>query len=1179
MFTSRIKRFATEARSILKAGVAAKMLALGFDKSGGVKPELRPRPVQGGSVWKGRLQTEGFFRRWMSLYERVQQKGISEVHEEAAYTWFGRLCAIRILRENGLCQPVLEYAGAARTPVIVDEARQGHLPPMGEEERLQLLELLDDDTKTTEQFASLLTTWCHANPIINACFGSVADYTELLLPANILAPGGFLDRLNLSEFISPDDFRSPELIGWLYQFYISERKDEVYAKNGKFEVDDIPAATQIFTPNWIVKYMVQNTLGRIYLDSNPYDDGLGDRWQYLVEPAQQTAADAVMHYDELTDLRIADLACGSGHILNECFDLLFDLYISEGYGRREAIKNIFSRNLTGVDIDTRARQLAMFALLLKACQRDAGFADAGVLPRIFDVPRRWSKEFAERLPGSLRLFFHEEATGSCLDEITSCLLLMQEKGDTLGSIMKFRLSDSSRLLICQATDFWRSQTAVPPEVERLMPSFQLLLALTDSYHAIVMNPPYMGSSRMNATLSKYVKENYPEGKADLFAVFMEIAADRLMPCGKCGMITMQSWMFLSSFEKLRISLLNDYQIESMLHLGPRTFDELSGEVVQNTAFVISKQKPVNATGTYYRLVEGKDCSDKERMLLSADTGNRIYYPHVPQENFKKIPGCPIGYWLSELAVSMFDLSNLSTIADFRSGMSTTDNNRFLRFWPEVSKNCIGFGFSSIEETNDCAEKWFPHNKGGLFRRWYGNNELVVNWHHNGEEIRKAVIGATGGRLVNLDYSFKPSLTWSRISSGKISVRHSDKGFMFDSASPSAFIKVREDKYLLALLNAKISTLYLELLSPTLTFEAGKLELIPYKAAHEQIEADIDQLVDDNISLSRQDWDAHETSWDFQENELVRLAKEESKQEHSLKDIVENYKTQWEAKFMQLHANEEELNRQFIEIYGLEDELTPNVPLSEVTILQQGEISVEEGKVTWHDDVIVKQLISYAVGCMMGRYSIDRPGLVLANAGDTAETFAGMVPDARFECDDDGIVPLMAGDCGFSDNAALRMADFVRIVFGAESQTANLNFMEQCLGKTIEDYFVKDFWKDHKKTYQNCPIYWLFASRKKSFQVIVYMHRMNPYTVERIRTKYLLPYIERLQSGIEKLEAHRAELSTKEGKRLQALQKQLDECREYHERLQVVAEQAISIDLDDGVAVNYAKFGDVLAKIK
>ena len=517
MDTNRIKRFATEARNILKAGIAAKITSLGFDREGNVPENLRPTLMQGGSLWNGQLQTEGFYHQWMSLYQRIQQIGIKDVYEEAAYTWFNRLCAIRILQKNDLCQPVLAYADAARTPIIVDEARQGHLPPMKEEERVRLVELLDDDTKVTEQFAVLITAWCHDNPIIDSCFGAIADYTALLLPNNILAEGGFVDLLNHTEFITDDDFCSPELIGWLYQFYISERKDEVFAKKGKFEADEIPAATQIFTPKWIVKYMVQNTVGRIYLDNNPYETQLQKKWQYLVEPAEKPASESALHYDELTDLRVADLACGSGHILNECFDLLYDLYIAEGYSRSEAITNIFRHNLTGIDLDPRAKQLATFALLLKACQKDASFAAAECMPNVLTMPKPWDEEKYGSIDDFLSSFFHDQLTKEGVEEMKEAFSLLRD-ADSLGSIMKFNLSDTTCLAIKQALEYWNWETLRREVIVAYLPAMKLIVALTEKYHALVMNPPYMGSGNMNSVLSKYVKDNYAEGKADLFSI-------------------------------------------------------------------------------------------------------------------------------------------------------------------------------------------------------------------------------------------------------------------------------------------------------------------------------------------------------------------------------------------------------------------------------------------------------------------------------------------------------------------------------------------------------------------------------------------------------------------------------------------------------------------------------------
>ena len=1017
MDTNRIKRFATEARNILKAGIAAKITTLGFDKNGNVAEENKPQLMQGGSLWNDQLQTEGFYYQWMSLYNRIQQKGISEVYEEAAYTWFNRLCAIRILQKNNLCSPVIAYADAARTPVIVDEARQGRIPQMflspdnggnegGEELRQRLVELLDDDTKVTEQFAILITAWCHDNPIINQCFGSIADYTELLLPNNILAAGGFVDMLNHTEFITDEDFQSPELIGWLYQFYISERKDEVFAKKGKFEADEIPAATQIFTPNWIVKYMVQNTVGRIYLDNNPYETQLQKKWRYLVEPSEKPSDRYSLKYNELTDLKVADLACGSGHILNECFDLLYDLYIAEGYGRGEAVENIFSHNLTGIDLDTRAKQLSQFALLLKACQKDAGFADAHVLPNVLDmtgvVPALDKKAMTEtclQFVGG-----YDDVAGEMLEEDFELL----KEADNLGSIMIFNINENYHNMLRSHYEDWTKNGTddCPANIKQLLPGVKVILTLTEHYHALVMNPPYMGGGKMNSVLSKYVKDNYEEGKADLFSVFMFMGMERLADGGKMAQINMQSWMFLSSFKSLRHIFLHNYAIDSMLHLGPRTFDELSGEVVQNTAFVLTKpQDPYggitmaeiralpkseqeiwkqrfyedtemdmdelflgNPKGIYYRLVDGKNCADKEQMFLANKDGNEdgkhIYYPNVEQLNFGKIPGAPIGYWVSPKIQEIFT-SNLalSAVASPCVGLQTADNARFLRLWFEPNYSRIGFGCENAALAARSQKKWFPYNKGGGQRRWYGNQESVVNWENDGYEIKNFMDNKGKQRSVirNPERYFCLSISWSDISSNSNSFKVYPKGFIFDVCGMSCF-DAPNRLNLLGVLNTKFYAVLSHFLNPTMHFQIGNFKQLPYMEVPSK---EFDQLVEQNIAISRADWDAHETSWDFQRNELLSIdtstytenidyKKEkhfEETGEHidispaapklsSLEWRMEQYKTKWERKFMQLHKNEEELNRQFIDIYGLQDELTPDVPLNEITILQQGEISIE-----------------------------------------------------------------------------------------------------------------------------------------------------------------------------------------------------------------------------------------------
>ncbi|EOA54500.1 hypothetical protein HMPREF1214_04090 [Bacteroides sp. HPS0048] len=1174
MDTNRLKKFAIEARNILKAGIAAKLTSLGFNNKGEVAENLRPQLLQGGTLWNGRTLSEGFYYQWMRLYEEVQAKGVNEVYEQAAYTWFNRLVAIRILQKNGLCEPVSTYADSAHTPQIVNQARQGLFPPMEEASKRHLLELLDDDTKVTEQFAVLLVAWCHANPILQRCFGTMEDYTELLLPANILAENGFIDLLNHTEFITDEEFRSPELIGWLYQFYISERKDEVFAKKGKFEADEIPAATQIFTPNWIVKYMVQNTVGRIYLDNNPNTTlAYKEKWQYLVEPAEPTPAEAILHYNELTDLKVADLACGSGHILNECFDLLYDLYITEGYTRVEAITHIFQDNLTGIDLDPRAQQLSLFALTLKACQRDHSFVDAHCLPRVLTMPK-----VQLPLPADTRLAVEINVANALLKD-----------ADSLGSIMKFDLTPAAREWVASRVE--ENEAAA------------LVIALTEQYDALVMNPPYMGGGNMNEVLSKYVKRNYEDGKTDLFSVFMEVAIERLKVHGRYGMINMQSWMFLSSFEKLRKTLLDNYHIENMLHLGPRTFDELSGEVVQNTAFVVAKHS-VQQGGMYFRLVDGKSCADKEQMFLNyAGQGTKIYYSNVPQANFEKIPGCPIGYWVSEKIIKAFSHEKIDVFGKPRQGLASGDNQRFIRLWFEINSCDIFWNAGSKEEALSSGKKWFPHNKGGN-AKWYGDNDSLIAFNQENYDILLTL----GNHLPSRELYFRSSISWPKVCSNQTTFRYTPKGYVFDCASMSLFFdKECLYHYFLAYLNSKIVSSFLKVLSPTLNYEVGHISKLPVYII-ERYKIIVENIAKQNISISKLDWDSHETSWDFQHNELISLinfteqslAKEsltalfsnttysnvvtqqadESLRAVKLQDLMERYHQKWNALFMQLHANEEELNRQFIDIYDLQDELTPDVPLNEITILRQGEVSIESNVLKWHDEVILKQLLSYAVGVWMGRYRLSKPGLHIAHPNPTAEELVSYTYNGHIiEIDDDGIFPLMAADSGFTDNACLRTAQFVSDVFGAEYQVENLNYIEHTLGKTIEQYWQKDFWKDHKKMYQNRPIYWLFASKKGTFQCIAYLHRMTPYTPERIRSKYLLPFIEILGRKIADLTTRAADLSTAERKKLDTLNKQLEECREYHDRLAVVAEQAIPLDLDDGVVVNYAKLGDVVAKLK
>lgn len=1178
MNTSSLKKFAVSAREKLMNGVADKILALGFDKKGNVEEKNMPQRIQGGAVFMERiLNDEGFYDRWMSLYQRVKTIGIKEVVEEAAYTWFNRLMAVKIMQENGWIDRVLDFESeGVRVPLLVANARRGVFPAMSVSREQGLRELLEYDTKTTEQFNLLITDFCKGVPVINKCFGKISDYTELLLPTDVLAEGGIVDMINHTEFISEDDFKQSELIGWLYQFYISEKKDAVFASfkdKKKAEAEDIPAATQIFTPNWIVKYMVQNTVGRIYLDNNPYADEVKDKMEYLVEKED---GGEILRLDSIEEMKVADLACGSGHILNEAFDLLYDIYLDEGYGRRQAVENIFKKNLLGIDLDTRAKQLSMFALLMKACRKDESFLDAEVMPRVYDMPDPFDRSDIEEIKSYLA-HFYLGGSRKTIDETAEAVKLM-DQAKNLGSIMKFDLSEQTRAALQIRMDEWRAEEHVPEAIKKFYKYADIILALTDKYHALVMNPPYMGSGNMNAELSKYVKDNYEDTKADLFSVFMDVAIDRLLQKGKYGMINMQSWMFLSSFENLRKKILKEQTIDNMLHLGPRTFDELSGDIVQNVAFVLTNQKYNKQGSIYYRLVSGRNCSEKKLMF----TEGAFKYINKLQSNFAKIPGSPIGYWLSDNIVSI--ISSHEPIGDkyaCREGLHTTDNKKYVRLWHEISQHDFALNCNNYDDVDNIGT-WVPYNKGGGFRRWYGLNECVVAFN---KRYRDEMAALPFHVRPSESLYFKEGGTWSAISSNKFSIRYYPKGFLFDAGGQ---IAVGEDiRSLLGYLNSNLFDCIAKATMPTINFKCGVVKTLPNLSSSSE-----NLIVQKNILISKQDWDAHETSWDFEENELIALQKEglgtitagfgdtTVMKYCDLELLYMEYEAKWREKFMQLHANEEELNRKFIEIYGLQDELTPDVPLDEITILQQGEIKIENGEVVFQRDEVMRQFVSYLVGLIMGRYRLNKKGLNIAHPEATDDELASYTyRNGIVEIDGDGILPLMGGDCSFVDNVLKRLSELVRVIFGDESHARNMAFINDCLGKSLEDYLTKDFYADHLKRYQKRPIYWLFSSKKGAFKVLAYMHRMDRYTAEMIRNKYLLPHIESQRVAIADLEQRMAVLTTAERKKLEKLRKEHEECIEYHERLHAKADEQIGFDLDDGVVVNYAKFGDVLAKLK
>lgn len=1203
METSKLKRFATEARANLMAGVKRRVHVLGFDADGRVNPGMEPELVQGATLWNEQEYPESFHAQWTALRDRIASHGIKEVVEEAAYTWFNRLMAIRILTMNRLCDEILTFDASAGMPRLLANARLGMVPDMDAQQERHFRKLMEDDNLVSDQFAAVLSAWCHNNPIISACFGSISDYVELLLPANIAQEGGFLSLLNDTPFITKADYRSAELIGWLYQFYISDRKDEVFAKKGKVEADEIPAATQIFTPNWIVKYMVENTI----IPQVDAPEEIIEGAKYLVKESAECDRKV-----ELEDLKVADLACGSGHILNECFNLLFELYRKEAYSRHEAIEEIFTKNLLGIDLDLRAKQLATFSLLLKACiwgrpedDPDTYFADAHCLPKVLTVPELANEMLSgdeEMIAGYLHHFFLGSETKDARDELVEAIKLVKD-APSLGSIIKFNLSSSTSRQLSETVTHWKSQDHISPAIKEGLPVMDFILALTDSYDAIVMNPPYMGGGKMDNVLSRYVKENYPDSKADLMTVFMEVAMRLTVKGGFWAMINLPSWMFIGSFEALRKTIINNQQIVALNHNGRGIFGSDFGSV----SFIVQNCAP-SRKGIYRRLFT------EHVQVRSNETIHALYLDRslgrfeTNQENFTKIPGCQIAYWVSLNMISGFEQPKIGNVCEPKSGLSTSDNNRFLRKWFEVSYERIGFTANSAEDTKNHSVRWYPIQRGGGFHRWYGLNIDVLNWENDGEEVKgyAAYLYKSYTRTIkNIPYYFKPGISWSYVTSGKTSFRKFPKGYIFINAGPACFNFEKNgsnESYILGLLNSKIAQEYLSFLSPTINFDAGPVSCVPYILANEQ-ESQITHLVNSNVDISTSDWDAHETSWDFQQSELLGI--DEAKafeivndfcnatgvcidmappQPNSLEWATSMYKMKWEANFFTLHANEEELNRRFIEIYGLQDELTPDVPLNEVTILQQGEITIKDNNLTWNDDVIIKQFISYIVGVWMGRYRLDRPGLNIAHQNPTEEELAdNHINGKTLVIDADAIIPILPKDAPFPDNLENYIEKFVRTVFGEELANENLNFIETCLGKSIGAYLDKDFWKDHKKMYQNRPIYWLFSSKKGAFKAIVYVHRMDKYTVEQVRARYLLPYIGYTERQIESLEKREGSLSTAERKELDRRRADLADMREYHDRLQQRAAEVAAwpnfIDLDDGIIANHARFGDILTKLK
>lgn len=1199
MNTNALKSFAKAARIQLVDGVGKQILYWGFTQKGEVLNA--PLATQGGYSYRGDAYNDTtVLPKWQRLKEKItaNKEAFKDVAEEAAYTWFNRLVAIKVLEENGFIDPFLQFADDTQSPIALQQAKAGNHTVTHPTLKANLKKaLLDSDEE--KAFSILLINYCNQHPMLNQVFGRVNDYTELLIPQNLLSIDGFLVALNTE--IAEEDFKEVELIGWLYQFYISDKKDEVFKgfkANKKARPEDIPAATQIFTPKWIVNYMVENTVGKIYLDFEE-DSDLKDQMKYLVENETEGKGTLI---DDIEQLTLIDPACGSGHILVTGFEWLYKMYREQGYTAKNAIESILKNNLFGLDIDDRAMQLARFAVLLKAAQQlqqvDASQAvvlmnnPLDVIPHIYAFPE--STGFTSE---EVALFTQNQQ----VQEVYKAFEALRE-GKNIGSALKISLSDTAReVLITQYYAWSNKDKQGTLDIEeigvwyKLKSYIEVALVLSKKYAAVVANPPYMGQKSMNAQLKDYVNAQYPMTKADLFAVFMEVCLALNHSNGLMGMINQHSWMFLSSFEKYRTHLLLNQTIQSMLHLGPRTFEELSGEVVQSTAFVLENRTPKNAKASYYRLVDYKSNNEKEEQFLN---GNN-FYPNIPQTNFDKIPGSPIAYWASERVIELFqNFPRLSDVTDLKQGMASGDNNRFVREWYEPDYKLIEFNSTALDSIAKSNKKYCSYVKGGNFRKWYGNLLNVIKFDRENFQA----LSNLGNRLPSRQHYFKEGGTWSLISSGSFGCRFMPQGNIFDVSSHCIFNNTSDDLLtFIVFLNSKISKNLLLLLNPTLNFSSGVVSLLPFKTSENKIQ--IESLGNIAIKITKKDWDSRETSWDFEQSPLLGIREKGEGNSVSLKAAYETWVAEVSQDFFQLHANEEELNRIFIDIYGLQDELTPEVALKDITILQD-ELKAEDleaiepafragEKVALpiQANVVMQQFISYLVGTLLGRYRLGRKGLHIAHPNPTDEELAPYQVDNialpfQMEIDEDAIIPIMGSACAFPDDAVKRVDDIIHRIWGDASHTENLNFLNQCLGMDYEKWMTEQFWAYHISgtMYKKKPIYWLFCSNPKSpqksaFRVLVYMHRMDAYTVQKILRNYLHPHIEYVKGKYEEMHADEANLSRQELRVYENLAKQISELKEYEQKLKEVANQQITFDLDDGVKVNYAKFEGVVAVIK
>ncbi|UUQ63042.1 BREX-1 system adenine-specific DNA-methyltransferase PglX [Pseudomonas fuscovaginae UPB0736] len=1186
MNTINVKNYAPKARTAFIAAMTKRAALFGIRESNIPAMGIAPLEQKGDLALIGDSAfPASIIRPRAALVKKVEQLGFSQAIEQAAYSWFNRLCAIRYMELKDYLvhgRRVLSAAdGSATAPQILDDCLDIDLPGL---DKQHITELKLDGNKDEELYRELLLAQCHAlHQAMPFLFETVDDATELLLPDNLTKTDSLIREL--VSAIPEEDWANIEIIGWLYQFYISEKKDQVIGKVVKSE--DIPAATQLFTPNWIVKYMVQNSLGAQWIATYP-DSPLKAQMEYYIEPAEQidevktllaALTPGSLNPEELT---LIDPASGSGHILVEAYDLFKAIYFERGYRQRDVAQLILEKNLFGLDIDGRAAQLTGFALMMKGRADDRRLFERGVKLNVMALVD--SKGFdAEVLANGARLADY----GLQLGDITELKRLF-EHATTFGSLIQVPEGLTKKLPgLKQLSEATSQDLFVTDEFMSLRLLVRQAELLAEKYDAVVANPPYMGGKFYCTALKNLVNESFKAGKADLYSAFTLRNIELAKQNGHIGMITIPNWMFLSSFESLRDAILNNAPIVSLVHNGRGVW----GSDFGSCSYILRRSSLQSLHGRFLRLFDKQGSVSSVNELERRFHVNRRY--STSNADFKKIPGNPIGYWLSDKARSTFERSkSLSVIAPAKQGLATANNDRFVRNWSEVSLASVDFCSRSLDEAQQSSAKWFPYNKGGEFRRWYGNQEHLVNWANNGAEIRgfTDVDGKQRSRPQNTQCYFRTSVSWSDITSGIPSFRYFPEGFIYDVTGMSAQPESKAQTLsVLAYANTPIVTWFIKTLNPTLHFQVGNFSSLPFlETAFESRDF---QFVEKLINAAKSDWNAYERSWNFQSPPILTASPEHAS---TLESSYTAWITQNRDTIAEMQRLEEENNGLFIDAYGLADELTPDVPIEQITLTVNpayrygGKLSEDELWTRFREDSM-RELVSYAIGCVLGRYSLDEPGLIYAHSGNQ-----GFDPSryGSFPADADGILPLTDKEW-FADDAANRLIEFISAVWDTPQLEANLRFLADNLSpkktessrETLRRYLCDNFFKDHQQTYKKRPIYWLFSSGKqKAFQCLVYLHRYNEGTLARMRTEYVIPLTAKLNTYANKLEQDiEASTSTAEKKRLEkelaTLHNQQAELATFDEKLRHYADQRISLDLDEGVKVNYGKFGDLLAEVK